>query len=200
MSSPPDHPSLDIERIVRVLDRHSVEYLLVGGVAAAIHGASRPTFDVDCVPRRSALNLARLAAAMRELNARLHVEGLDDAESAQLPVLLDDDMLARMEISTWRTDAGDLDVLADIPDRHGLRRARLAVKGRDPRRSRRTRRFARRRHRFKRVGRATQGPPSPTRASPTPSSFDRGFAPGTRSRGVTGGLEAWGGGCRSPAC
>lgn len=84
-----------------------------------MHGASRPTFDVDCLPRRSAQNLRRLAAAMRELNARLHVEGLDDAESVLLPVQLDEDMLARMEISTWRTDAGDLDVLADIPDRHG---------------------------------------------------------------------------------
>lgn len=25
-----------------------------------------------------------------------------------------------MEISTWRTDAGDMDVLTDIPDRAGL--------------------------------------------------------------------------------
>lgn len=119
VSSPTEHPSLDIARVVRVLDQHHVEYLLVGGVAAAMHGASRPTFDVDCLPRRSVQNLRRLAAAMRELNARLHVEGLDDAESALLPVQLDEDMLARMEISTWRTDAGDLDVLADIPDSHG---------------------------------------------------------------------------------
>jgi predicted nucleotidyltransferase len=28
-------------------------------------------------------------------------------------------MLARMEISTWRTDAGDVDILADMPDRDG---------------------------------------------------------------------------------
>ena len=27
--------------------------------------------------------------------------------------------LVRMEISTWRTDAGDLDILTDIPDRDG---------------------------------------------------------------------------------
>lgn len=27
----------------------------------------------------------------------------------------------QMELSTWRTDAGDFDVLADIPDRRGQR-------------------------------------------------------------------------------
>ena len=31
-------------------------------------------------------------------------------------------MLERMQLSTWRTDAGDLDVLADIADRDGRRR------------------------------------------------------------------------------
>ena len=30
-------------------------------------------------------------------------------------------MLGRMEISTWRTDAGDFDVLADIPTGDGRR-------------------------------------------------------------------------------
>lgn len=56
---------------------------------------------------------------MRELNARLRVEGLTDEESAALPLTVDGPRLAQLEISTWRTDAGDLDVLADIPDRNG---------------------------------------------------------------------------------
>ena len=56
---------------------------------------------------------------MRELNARLFVEGLSDDEASLLPMRLDGTWLARMEISTWRTDAGDFDVLADIPDRAG---------------------------------------------------------------------------------
>jgi len=54
---------------------------------------------------------------MRELNARLHVEGLSDEESKRLPVELDSRTISRMEISTWSTDAGDLDVLADMPAR-----------------------------------------------------------------------------------
>lgn len=56
---------------------------------------------------------------MRELHARLRVGGLSDEEAARLPVQRSGSALARMEISTWRTDAGDLDIIADIPDRHG---------------------------------------------------------------------------------
>jgi hypothetical protein len=49
------------------------------------------------------------------------VEGIADAEAAAPPVQLDAEMLSRAEISTWRTDAGDFDVLVNIPDREGRR-------------------------------------------------------------------------------
>jgi len=117
VGSKPEVP--DLARIADTLARHRVEYLLVGGVAARAHGARRLTYDVDCVAARAEGNLDRLAWAMRDLHARLRVEGLSDDEAALLPVHLSGATLARMEISTWRTDAGDLDVLADIPDRQG---------------------------------------------------------------------------------
>lgn len=53
MAGPSDDPPLDIARILATLDRHQVVYRLVGGVAAAAHGAKRLTRDVDCVPERS---------------------------------------------------------------------------------------------------------------------------------------------------
>ncbi len=109
----------DVTRLIETLDRHRVLYLLVGGVAALAHGAERLTKDLDCVAQRTRANLDHLAAAMRELNARLRVEGLTDEEAAALPLVVDGARLAQMEISTWRTDAGDMDVLADIPDRAG---------------------------------------------------------------------------------
>ncbi len=56
---------------------------------------------------------------MREVGARLRVAGLDDSEAEQLPVRLVGATLAQMELSTWRTDAGDFDVLVGIPDRDG---------------------------------------------------------------------------------
>jgi hypothetical protein len=121
------------ERLVEVLDRHEVEYLPVGGVAARVYGASREMKDIDCLVRRTRANLDRLAAAMRELHARLRVEGLTDAEAALLPVQIDAVTLNAIEISTWRTDAGDLDVLVEIPGRDGGRRLydELAADARD---------------------------------------------------------------------
>jgi hypothetical protein len=117
-SEEPDRP-LDPERLLAALDRHGVEYLLVGGGAAIAYGATRPTVDLDCLPDRSRENLDRLANAMGELNARLRIEGLSDEVAKELPVNLSAEALSRMEISTWRTDAGDFDVLADIPARDG---------------------------------------------------------------------------------
>lgn len=109
----------DPERIIEALDRHGVDYLLVGGLAANAYGATRPTHDVDCMPERSQENLDRLAAAMRELGARFRVDGDPDAEALKVP--LDAAMLDRVQVATWRTDAGLFDTLADIPDRDGRR-------------------------------------------------------------------------------
>ena len=114
-----EHPHLDVDRLLDVLQRHDVAYLLVGGLSALARGATRPTDDFDCLPERSAPNLDRLAAALRDLGARLRVGGLSDEEAKALPVVIDASTLRSMEISTWRTDAGDLDVLAAIPDREG---------------------------------------------------------------------------------
>jgi hypothetical protein len=53
---------LDVGRIVEALDRHHVDYLLVGGVAATAHGAERLTADADTVVRRTTANLKATAA------------------------------------------------------------------------------------------------------------------------------------------
>lgn len=112
---------VDWPRIAECLGRHGVEYLIVGGVGAQLHGAQRPTFDFDSLPATSSENLGRLATAMRELHAYLRVEGLSDEEAKALPTRIDAASLGRMDISTWRTDAGDFDVLTGIPTRDGGR-------------------------------------------------------------------------------
>jgi len=117
----PDTPSPDVARLTETLDRHGVDYLVIGGIATRAYGAERPTGDFDCLVRRSAENFDRLAAAMRELNARIRVGGLSDDEAAALPVQLDGLTLSRSQISTWSTDAGYLDVLVDMVNRQGHR-------------------------------------------------------------------------------
>lgn len=61
-------PLLDRDRIIECLSRQRVEYLLVGGIGAQMHGAGRPTGDFDSLPATSKENLDRLASAMRELS------------------------------------------------------------------------------------------------------------------------------------
>lgn len=111
----------EVVRIVEAFNRHGVEYLLVGGVAATAHGARRQTLDADTVIRRSAANLEAAAAALRDLHARVRVDGLSDEEAKALPMQIDAVALSRMEISTWRTNAGDLDVLVEMPAADGTR-------------------------------------------------------------------------------
>lgn len=106
-------PPPNIPPILAVLNRHAVEYLLVGGVATIVHGAALRTGDIDCLVDGSAENLHRLALALRELDALLRVGRHDEAPL--LPVVLDEVMLQRTEISIWRTGAGNVDVLTVLP-------------------------------------------------------------------------------------
>jgi hypothetical protein len=111
--------AFDPARLLSVLDHHHVDYVLIGGLGARAYGAARQTVDVDVVPERSTPNLTRLALALQELGAHLRVE--DDPEAETLKIPLDADTLANWQFTTWRTTAGDFDILANIPDRAGQR-------------------------------------------------------------------------------
>lgn len=111
----------DPDRVLETLDRHGVEYLLVGGLAARAHGAERQTSDVDCVPNTTVQNLERMAAALVELDGRLRVGGMSDEEARSLPVTIDAETLLNFGSSTWMTDAGPLDLLVELRDRDGGR-------------------------------------------------------------------------------
>ncbi|HEX2468777.1 MAG TPA: hypothetical protein VHJ54_11280 [Solirubrobacterales bacterium] len=59
----------DQERLLRLLIRHAVEFLVLGGIAVYIHGYTRLTEGVDLLPDPSAANMRRLAGALGELEA-----------------------------------------------------------------------------------------------------------------------------------
>lgn len=121
METTSPNPTFDPDRILEILDRHGVDYVLVGGVAARVHGAGRATADIDCVPATDEENLRRLADALIELGARLRVGGMSDDEARQLPLHLDAVTLAAFGSSTWTTDAGPLDLLMELRDPSGGR-------------------------------------------------------------------------------
>lgn len=66
-------PDLDAAAIIRVLNRHGVRYVIIGGIAAQIHDLPVPaTVDIGVTPARDHKNLERLARAFDELEAGLY--------------------------------------------------------------------------------------------------------------------------------
>jgi hypothetical protein len=70
--------------LLRVLCEHSVEFVLIGGFAVALHGYVRATKDIDIVPAGSPENLGRLWDALVELEAE--PAGLTDFRPKEMPV------------------------------------------------------------------------------------------------------------------
>lgn len=100
--------STDFERLLRVLLEGDVEFILVGGVAANLHGSARATFDVDVVYRRTPHNITRLVTALSPLEPYLRGAPLG------LPFRLDADTVTAGLNFTLVTTAGDLDLLGEV--------------------------------------------------------------------------------------
>lgn len=92
--------------ILRALHQHRVAYVVVGGLAAVLHGAPIRTGDADIVPEESPANLARLATALVQLEARIRVA----EEAGGLPFSIDAVGLARGQTWNLTTRYGDLDL------------------------------------------------------------------------------------------
>jgi hypothetical protein len=56
--------AVDLAQIIPPLVRAKVDFILIGGMAAILHGSARVTFDVDVVYSRTDQNSDRLAAAL----------------------------------------------------------------------------------------------------------------------------------------
>jgi hypothetical protein len=104
----PDDTPLDAERILAVLAEHSVDYVIVGGLAVQTHGHVRTTVDIDVYPRPRPANLKRLADALRALDARTLNPGSEALE-------IDAAMLPRATLWRFETRHGAIDVLHDAP-------------------------------------------------------------------------------------
>ena len=96
----------DPERVLRVLAKHDVSFVLIGGLAAVAHGSPLPTTDVDIAPDRAEENLGRLAAALTELGARIRTA---DPDGVVFPVT-GEFLAAQPHMLNLVTDAGDLDL------------------------------------------------------------------------------------------
>jgi hypothetical protein len=96
------------QEILAVLARHGVDYVLIGGLAATLHGAAYVTVDIDITPDRDPANLERLSAALDDLEARVRIVGAVDEEP--LPFGHIGASLAGIVVLNLSTRAGDLDI------------------------------------------------------------------------------------------
>jgi predicted nucleotidyltransferase len=100
---------LDLRELFRTLAEHGVDYLVIGGVAAQVHGRRRTTRDLDVTPAPDSENFKRLAAALVALDARPTELGASaptpTAEQLQLAAI----------VPPLTTHHGELHILNDVP-------------------------------------------------------------------------------------
>jgi len=100
-------PSFQPRAILRTLAEHRVDFVLIGGMAGIARGSSYPSYDVDIAYERSRANLARLVAALIELDAGLRGAPPD------VPFILDVKTIENGAHFTFDTRFGSLDILSD---------------------------------------------------------------------------------------
>jgi hypothetical protein len=99
-------PALQAELIFTCLDRCGVNHVLIGGLAAVLHGSPLPTLDANICPSKDPENLRRLASALEELDARIRTP--DAPDGVRFP--REAAFLGQMELLNLVTAAGDLDL------------------------------------------------------------------------------------------
>ncbi len=98
----------DFRCLLEVLSRAGIEFILVGGAAATVHGSARLTQDVDVVYARSAANLERIVEALAGHDP--YPRGAPKG----LPFRFDMATLKNGLNFTLNTRLGDIDLLGEI--------------------------------------------------------------------------------------
>jgi hypothetical protein len=90
---------------IRILVDADVRFVVIGGVAAGLHGAGRATFDLDVCYEPSEENRTRLARVLAGWGA--YLRGVEPG----LPFTMDARQLLITPVMTLTTSTGDLDVM-----------------------------------------------------------------------------------------
>ena len=93
-------------QIFATLAEHKVRYVVIGGLAAVLHGSSMMTNDVDICPDPANENLERLCAALRDMNTRIRTATEDDG----VAFACEPGLLSRMQTLDLVTDFGNFDL------------------------------------------------------------------------------------------
>ena len=98
----------DFTSALEALADGGVDFIIVGGIAAVLHGAARPTYDLDIVYARTPDNLTRLVATLA--SSKPYLRGAPPG----LPFRWNVETLSAGLNFTLITELGDLDLLGEV--------------------------------------------------------------------------------------
>ena len=98
----------DYRKIIPTLVQAKIKFIVIGGVAAIVHGSARTTFDLDVVYSRDPQNIRRLVQALKPFSPYLR-----DAPEG-LPFIFDEKTVQKGLNFTLNTELGYLDLLGEI--------------------------------------------------------------------------------------
>lgn len=108
MTAGPPAAALDLRALLATLDRHAVQYTVIGGVAVQVHGHRRTTMDLDIIPAPNSRNLKRMINALEELEARPR-----DIPGGAPPTV--EQLRTAAVVPPLTTRHGELHILRDVP-------------------------------------------------------------------------------------
>jgi hypothetical protein len=100
--------AVDLAQVIPPLVRAKVDFVLIGGMAAILHGSARVTFDVDVVYSRTQGNIERLAEVLSPFKPSLR------GAPAGLPFICDAKTIRNGLNFTLTTTLGDIDLLGEV--------------------------------------------------------------------------------------
>jgi transcriptional regulator with XRE-family HTH domain len=89
---------LRLQPLLRALNRHEVNFVVIGSIAGLAHGSAYPTYDLDVAYEGQLENTGRLAAALGEIGLQI-----------------DSQLLGDQNALSFNTEFGTLDILRQVP-------------------------------------------------------------------------------------
>ncbi len=99
---------IDLQKAILSLSEHSVEYVIVGGVAITLHSTGYITQDLDFCYRRTKENISRLASAL------VPFKPIPRDWDKTLPYIFDATTLWNETNFTFETSIGAIDLLGKV--------------------------------------------------------------------------------------
>jgi hypothetical protein len=99
---------MQFEKAAQALCDAGVDFVVIGGVAATLHGSAQVTYDLGICYSRASTNLRRLIEALSPFHPRPR------GFPGNLPFIWEEATLRNGRVLTLQTDIGEIDLLAEV--------------------------------------------------------------------------------------